>query len=92
MIRFEWDPNKERINRQKHGITFAEAQTVFYDSEALVIDDPAHSETEDRFIILGMSNQAKLLVVCHCYRVSDEVIRIISARKATRTETLQYYR
>ena len=92
MIRFEWDPNKERINRQKHGITFAEAQTVFYDSEALVIDDPAHSETEDRFIILGMSNQAKLLVVCHCYRVSDEVIRIISARKATRTETSQYYR
>ena len=92
MIRFEWDPNKERINRQKHGITFAEAQTVFYDSEALVIDDPAHSETENRFIILGMSNQAKLLVVCHCYRVSDEVIRIISARKATRTETLQYYR
>ena len=92
MIRFEWDPNKERINRQKHGITFAEAQTVFYDSEALVIDDPAHLETEDRFIILGMSNQAKLLVVCHCYRVSDEVIRIISARKATRTETSQYYR
>lgn len=92
MIRFEWDPNKERINRQKHGITFAEAQTVFYDSEALVIDDPAHSETENRFIILGMSNQAKLLVVCHCYRVSDEVIRIISARKATRTETSQYYR
>lgn len=92
MIRFEWDPNKERINRQKHGITFAEAQTVFYDSEALVIDDPAHSETEDRFIILGMSNQAKLLVVCHCYRVSDEVICIISARKATRMETSQYYR
>ena len=72
-------------------ISFEEAQTVFYDEEALVIDDPDHSEDEERFIILGESNRANLLVVCHCYRVSDTVIRIISARKATKTETSQYY-
>lgn len=64
---------------------------MFYDTEALVIDDPAHSEQEDRFIILGLSKRANLLVVCHCYRESDEMIRIISARKATTTETKYYY-
>ena len=72
-------------------ISFEEAQTVFYDKDALVIDDPDHSEYEDRFIILGESNRANLLVVCHCYRLSDTVIRIISARKATKRETGQYY-
>lgn len=66
--------------------------TVFYDEAALVIDDPEHSETEDRFIILGLSNRANLLLVCHCYRESDTVIRIISARKATTTETKYYTR
>lgn len=89
-IRFEWDENKNQINKRKHGISFQEAKTVFYDEEALVIDDPEHSETEDRFIILGLSEKANLLVVCHCYRASDTVIRLISARKATRTES-QYY-
>lgn len=91
MIRFEWDDNKNEINKKKHKISFEEARTVFYDDAALVIDDPEHSEDEDRFIILGLSKRANLLVVCHCYRESDTVIRIISARKATKTES-QYYR
>lgn len=89
-MRFEWDENKNEINKKKHKISFEEAQTVFYDVEALVIDDPEHSEDEDRFIILGLSTKANLLVVCHCYRASDTVIRIISARKATKNETKQY--
>ena len=90
-LKFEWDENENTINKNKHNIAFEEAQTVFYDELALVIDDPDHSEQEDRFIILGQSSQAKLLVVCHCYRESDTVIRIISARKATKTESSQYY-
>lgn len=90
-IKFEWDENKNRINQTKHKISFEEAQTVFYDEEALVIDDPDHSEEEERFIILGLSNRANLLVVCHCYRVSDTVVRIISARRASKTEIRQYY-
>ena len=90
-IKFEWDDNKNAINKKKHKISFEEAQTVFYDSEALVIDDPEHSEQEDRFIILGLSKKAKLLVVCHCYRESDSIIRIISARKATTTEMSFYH-
>ena len=90
-IRFEWDDNKNEINKKKHKISFDEAITVFDDAEALVIDDPEHSQEEDRFIILGLSNKSNLLVVCHCYRKSDTVIRIISARKSTRNETKQYY-
>lgn len=89
-IRFEWDENKNKINQRKHRISFAEAKTVFYDDDALIIDDPDHSETEERFIILGLSRKANLLIVCHCYRENDEVIRIISARKATKTEARQY--
>ncbi len=89
-LRFEWDENKNAINKAKHKVSFEEAQTVFYDADAIVIDDPDHSETEERFIILGFSSKAKLLVVCHCYRESDSVIRIISARKATTKESLQY--
>ena len=84
MIRFEWDKNKNEINKKKHKISFEEAQTVFYDSEALLINDPEHSLEEERFIILGFSEKANLLVVCHCYRESESVIRIISARKATK--------
>lgn len=91
MIRFEWDENKNEINKKKHKISFEEARTVFYDEEALLIDDPEHSQEEERFIILGMSKRANLLVVCHCYRASETVIRIISARKATRNETEQYF-
>ena len=90
-IEFEWDKNKNRINQDKHKISFEEAQTVFYDLEALVIDDPEHSDEEERFIILGLSEAANFLVVCHCYRESETVIRIISARAATKTET-KYYR
>lgn len=90
IIKFEWDENKNSINKNKHKVSFEEAKTVFYDENALVIDDPDHSITEERFIILGMSSQAKLLVVCHCYRESETVIRIISARKATKTESKQY--
>ena len=89
-IRFEWDGNKNAINQKKHKISFDEAKTVFYDEEARIIDDPEHSKEEERFIILGLSQKANLLVVCHCYRVSEMVIRIISARKATRRETEQY--
>ena len=89
-IIFEWDNNKNEINKKKHKISFEEAKTVFYDVEALVIDDPEHSEEEERFIILGMSEKANLLVVCHCLRESETVIRIISARKATLKETEQY--
>ncbi len=90
-LKFEWDENKNQINQKKHKISFEEAQTVFYDAEALVIDDPEHSDKEERFIILGLSKKANLLVVCHCYRESDTVIRIISARKATSTESKQYF-
>ena len=90
-LKFEWDERKNSVNIQKHNISFEEALTVFYDELALVIDDPDHSDFEDRFIILGQSNTTKLLVVCHCYRASDTVIRIISARKATKLEASQYY-
>lgn len=89
-IKFEWDENKNTINKRKHGISFEEAQTVFRDEEALLIDDPDHSQEEERFIILGFSEKANLLVVCHCYRASDSIIRLISARKATRTEQGYY--
>lgn len=89
-MNFEWDENKDKINLQKHGVSFEEAQTVFYDENALLIDDPDHSEDEERFVILGFSASTKLLVVCHCYRASETVIRIISARKATRKETKYY--
>ena len=90
-LRFEWDPEKNEINKRKHQVSFEEAQTVFYDEEAKVIDDPEHSADEERFIILGFSKRANLLVVCHCYRASETVIRIISARKATKTEMRQYF-
>lgn len=89
-IHFEWDENKNKTNIQKHKISFEEARTVFYDENARVIADPDHSQEEDRFIILGLSTSLKLLVVCHCYRGEDEVIRIISARKATKSETKYY--
>lgn len=90
-LRFEWDTNKNKINKTKHNVSFEEAQTVFYDDEAKVIDDPEHSEEEERFLILGQSRKANLLVVCHCCRESETVIRIISARKATKSETRQYF-
>lgn len=89
-ISFEWDENKNEINKAKHNISFEEAETVFYDEDALIISDPEHSQEEERFIILGFSQRANLLVVCHCYRSADMVIRIISARKATKNESKYY--
>ena len=89
-IVFQWDENKNAVNKKKHGISFEEAKTVFYDEEALLIDDPEHSKDEERFIILGFSNMANMLVVCHCYRENETVIRIISARKSTKNEAKQY--
>ena len=89
-IQFEWDEKKNQSNQKKHKITFQEAETVFYDENARIIEDPDHSEEEERFIILGFSEKSKLLTVCHCYRKLDTVIRIISARKSTKTEAKQY--
>ena len=86
----EKDENKNTINKKKHGISFEEAETAFYDDEAVVIPDSEHSQDEERFILLGFSAMARLLTVCHCFRGEDDIIRIISARKATRIETKQY--
>lgn len=87
---FDWDESKNAINQSKHGIDFYEASSVFYDEMAILFDDPEHFEIEDRFIILGLSSQANILIVCHCYRENDNVIRIISARKATKKEGDRY--
>jgi len=87
---FAWDEDKQAINIKKHKITFIEAATVFDDENALVRDDPDHSHEEDRFIIIGFSENARLLIVCHCYRTDDSIIRIISARKANRRERREY--
>jgi uncharacterized DUF497 family protein len=89
-IRFEWDELKDRENQRKHRISFEEAQTVFFDEHALRFYDPDHSDDEDRFLMLGMSFSLHILIVCHCYRESDEVIRIISARKADKKERCNY--
>ena len=91
-LRFAWDPNKARQNKRKHGVTFEEASTVFSDEHALLIDDPDHSDHEDRFVLLGLSASLRSLVVCRCYRKTDDVIRIISARKASRKERDLYNR
>jgi len=89
-MKFEWDENKNISNFQKHNVSFEEAMTVFKDKKAVLRYDESHSEAEDRFNIIGMSQLSKLLIVCHCYRESDTVIRIISARKPTQTE-VNYY-
>jgi uncharacterized protein len=89
-LSFRWDPAKDTINRRKHGIGFAEAATVFYDDDALLVADPEHSQEEDRFLLLGLSSRLRALVVCHCYREAHDVIRIISARRADRSEREQY--
>ena len=90
-IRFIWDENKNKSNQRKHRVSFEEAKTVFLDECARSIYDPDHSETEERFILLGMSGRFRVLVVCHCYRKNEEVIRIISARRATTKEEKRYY-
>ena len=91
-ITFEWDDRKAAANEKKHGVTFKEASSVFYDPHALVVADEAHSHEEDRFVIVGLSAVARMLTVCHCYRQTNEVIRIISARKATKNEENTYWR
>ena len=85
-----WDEDKNQENIKKHKVSFEEAETVFYDPNGKFIDDPDHSDDEDRFIILGLSKMLRLLVVCHCYRENDEIIRIITARKATKKEAKYY--
>jgi uncharacterized DUF497 family protein len=89
-LHFEWDEKKAAANLKKHGVSFEEAKSAFYDDRAKLIEDPDHSANEDRFVLLGLSATLRLLVVCHCYRGDDGVIRIISARKATTKET-QFY-
>ena len=90
-IEFAWDNRKSRSNLAKHGISFEEAQTAFLDERARLLDDPDHSEEEERFILLGYSLQARCLIVNHCYRESDSVIRLISARRATAREEQMYW-
>jgi uncharacterized protein len=90
MIKFEWDRAKALANLKKHGIAFEEAQSVFYDDYAIQFFDSEHSDNEERFLLLGMSSNAKLLLVCHCERDSGGVLRIISARKATKRESAHY--
>jgi len=90
-IAFEWDEEKARSNYRKHGVQFEEARTVFYDESAAFYHDPEHSDDEDRFILLGMSARLRVVVVCHCFRQSESVIRIISARKATSRESSEYW-
>ncbi len=89
-IEFRWDENKNQINKKKHGIDFEEAKTVFYDDNAILFDDPKHSMEEERFLIIGISEHENLCIVSHCYRSGDNIIRIISARKATKKETRKY--
>jgi uncharacterized protein len=89
-LRFEWDARKAAANLRKHGVSFEEARSVFLDENALLRPDEGHSDDEDRFLLLGLSGRLRTLVVCHCYRQEDEVIRLISARKANADEQRQY--
>ena len=89
-LSFEWDPHKDSSNRKKHGISLEEAKSTFYDVNARMIADPDHSEEEDRFVLLGFSEQLRILVVSHCYRKDSTIIRIISARKANKREQELY--
>ncbi|MDP1809249.1 MAG: BrnT family toxin [Actinomycetota bacterium] len=90
-IRFEWNEAKSTENKRKHGVSFEEAQTVFLDESAIRFFDPDHSADEDRFLMLGISFQLRVLVVCHCFRAGNAKIRIISARKADRKEETTYW-
>jgi uncharacterized DUF497 family protein len=89
-LRFDWDPKKYRENQRDHKVSFEEAKTAFADEHGLLMADPDHSEDEDRFLLLGLSANLRLLVVCHTYREDEEVIRLISARTADRSERTQY--
>jgi uncharacterized protein len=89
-LSFEWDERKSAANAKKHGVSFEEAKSVFVDERAKLIDDPDHSDDEDRFVLLGLSGALRLLLVCQCYRRDGNVIRIISARKASARESKSY--
>ncbi len=90
-LSFEWDNNKDKVDISKHGVSFDEAQTVFYDEYAIQFFDPEHSENEDHFLLLGTSFKLKTLVICHCFREEETVVRIISARKADKDEEQVYW-
>ena len=85
-LKFEWDPNKNETNKKKHGLSFETAKEVFYDEFAILFDDPDHSDDEERFLIIGETKAEQICIVSHCYRDHENVIRIISARRATRTD------
>ena len=90
-LKFKWDKKKEKANIKKHGVSFEEARTAFYDENAIQFYDPDHSADEDRFILLGASYKLNMLVVCHCFREEETVVRIISARMADKDETIAYW-
>ena len=90
-LKFEWDKRKETMNVKKHGVSFKDGRTVFYDESAIQFYDPDHADQEDRFILLGLSLKPQVLVVCHCFRESETVVRIISARKADKDEERAYW-
>ena len=90
LLSFEWDERKAAANAKKHSVSFDEAKSVFVDEQAKLIGDPDHSEDDDRFVLLGLSSVLRLLLVCHCYRAEGNVIRIISARKASAHESKSY--
>jgi uncharacterized DUF497 family protein len=92
MIKFDWNAVKAAANIKKHGVSFEEAKSVFFDDFAVQFFDQENSETEERFLMLGMSNETKLLIVCHCERDDGNAIRVISARKATKNESKHYLR
>jgi uncharacterized DUF497 family protein len=91
-LSFEWDQRKEKGNVRKHGVSFEEARSAFYDEYAIQFYDPDRSDEEDRFVLLGLSLKPQVLVVCHCFRESETVIRIVSARKADKDEELEYWK
>ena len=91
-MEFIWDARKNKANTKKHGVSFEEAQTAFYDEQSVVFFDPDHSDDEDRFILLGISFKLHVLVVCHCFRESETIVRIISARKADKAEESNYWK
>jgi len=90
-LRFSWDPQKARSNERKHGVSFEEAQTVFLDEHGLLLEDPDPDDPEERFVLIGLSSALRLLLVCHCLREGGELIRIISARRASKPEGKQYW-
>ena len=90
-LRFSWDPQKARSNERKHGVSFEEAQTAFYDEHGLVLEDPNPEDPEERFVLLGLSSALRLLLLCHCLREGGDEVRIISARRASKAEGKQYW-